>query len=210
MIAVLAAAVLVLAGCGDEPGEPTAPQGTGGQPTAGGAEGGEPTADIGEPTTGQVEAPKVVNPITGWEKFKADPCSMLTNAQASELGFAHKIVQPADQQAEGPLCQWTSAERGSRISLALASNLPRGLADLYRAPDQFAYFEPAEINGHPGVFAGKVDSRDRGHCVLRIGVTDEQVLHLDSGQNLETTYYDRSCEIIQQAAAAALSTMAKG
>lgn len=199
--AALAVTALVLSGCGDgEAGEPT----TGSGPTAGG-----PTADIGPTSSASdVAAPTVSNPIENLDKYKQDPCSMLTKAQATKLGYAADIRRPPDQD-NGPECEWLDKDTNS-FTIVILNDQPQGLTGVYKNKDYFGYFEPVNVAGYPGVFGGAVDDRKDGGCSLGVGVTDQQVINIGGQMNLGSPDRDRPCEVMQQAAEMALKTMSSG
>ncbi|GAA5128195.1 DUF3558 domain-containing protein [Haloechinothrix salitolerans] len=198
--ATLAATATLLTGCGGgETGEPT----TGG-PTAIG-----PTAENG-PTTraSEVTAPTVSDPIEGIDKYKQDPCSMLTKAQATKLGYSAEIKRPPDQD-NGPECEWLDEDTNS-FTIVILNNQPEGMAGVYKNKEYFGYFEPVNVAGYPGVFGGAVDDREDGACSLGVGVTDQQVINIGGQMNLGSPDRNRPCEVMKKAAEMAIKTMRTG
>lgn len=190
---------LLLAGCsgGGATGEPTSGDET------------QPTVDVGPTTTtAQVSAPQVAEPIEGLDKYKQEPCSMLTKMQATKLGYAADIRRPPDQD-HGPECEWLDKDTNS-FTIVILNNQPEGLTGVYRNKENFGYFEPADVAGYPGVFGGAVENRDSGACALNVGVTDEQVINIGGQMNLGSPDRDRPCEVMKQAAEMAINTMRSG
>lgn len=196
--AISLATAMLLAGCSDdEPSNGTTPPI--GTPTGSGP---------GDPSGSPVDAPKVAKPVQNLAKFMSTPCDMLTKEQASQLGHDSKIEsEPSDSQ--GPRCRWRG-ENGTQFSIVLLKNQPLGISGLYRNhqedPEFYAYFEPADFAGFPGVFADAYDGRPDGGCGLAVGVTDQQVISLVS--IVEGS--GDPCAILKPAAEAAVATMSAG
>lgn len=168
-----------------------------------------PTAEVpdGGETGAPTDAPKVANPVQNVDKFKQDPCAMLTKAQAAELGADAKI-EPEPDDRQGPRCRWR-ADDGSRFSITLLKNQPLGIGGLYRNhqddPEFYAYFEPVDIDGFPGALADSYDSRPNGACGLAVGITDQQVISLASSVEGSAD----PCTILTDAAHEAVATMSQ-
>lgn len=195
LLMALMAVSLVAVGCSDEePGTPTPPLDT---PSAGAPSGGG----------GEVDAPKVANPVADVDKFTQAPCDMVTKEQAAELGFDAKIEPEADT-SQGPACDWRN-EANDDFSIVLLKDQPLGISGIYRnhqeLPELDAYFEPIDVAGFPGVFGDSTDRRPNGMCTLTVGVTDQQVI-------VVTNYVKNTdpCEVVKKAAEAAVTTMSKG
>lgn len=196
MSAATSALALLLTGCGGESG----------QPTTGGA---GPTVDVGPTTTApQVSAPQVADPIEGLDKYKQDPCALLSNKQATEIGYAADIRRPPDQ-VNGPECEWHDGASNG-FTIVLLNNQPLGLTGVYRNKSDFGYFEPVKISGYPAVFAGAIDNRNNGACALNVGVTDKQVINIGGRMNLGSPDRAHACQVMKQAAEMALSNMSAG
>lgn len=203
VLGAIMATSLLLAACSDhEPGQPTAPADPGG---------GEPTVGAPSGTKTMPAVPKVANPVTNLKTFQQDPCTMLTKGQAKKLGFAAKIFPDDNLKEFGPACQWQNAH-GDYVSVLLHVDQPLGIGGIYRNHYQttpYAYFEPVDITGFPGVFSAEVDQRPDGSCNMAVGVTDTQIIGLRNRVD-DTPGAGDVCEILKQAAAAAVSTMSKG
>lgn len=206
-LGVLTLATLLLAACSDD--EPSGNGLPNTEPTVD----GEPTVDVptGDPSGVPTDAPKVANPVTNVDKYKSSPCDMLTKQQATDLGFDAKIGREASADL-GPACEWQN-DNGDNISIVLHSKQPLGIAGIYRNkaqfPDQYAYFEPIDLGGFPGVFAAPIDGRADGSCQLAVGVTDQQVIVL-TDQVDDTAGAGDVCDIIKRAGEAAVATMSNG
>lgn len=195
------ASALTLAGCSSEGS---------GQPTTGdpGAN-GEPTVDAGSGTkTPDVTAPEVAKPISNIERYKQDPCKILTKSQATELGYANLIEREKDA-SDGPACRWRDSDT-NEVAIVVLSDQPDGLTGVYRNRDSFDYFEPTEVAGYPGLFAGVVDDRADGGCAMDVGVTDQQVITLSASMLPGTAAAERPCEILKRAGKMAVKTMSAG
>lgn len=199
-VAALAAALLLVAGCsGETPAIPSADPSSD-APTSEMPDGGE--------TGAPGDTPKVANPVQNVDKFKQDPCAILTKAQAAELGADAKIERDPDD-SQGPRCRW-NADDDSFFSITLLKNQPLGIGGLYRNhqedPEFYAYFEPVDIEGFPSVLADSHDSRPNGACALAVGIADQQVMSLVS--SLEGS--GDPCTILTDAAHEAVATMSQG
>ncbi len=194
--AAVAAMTFLLAGCGsnDEGGESTS------------AGNSEPTVDVGPTTTAhQVAAPQVTDPIERLDRYKHAPCSMLTNAQATRLGYAANVRRPPDQD-NGPECEWLDKNTNG-FTIVLLNDQPLGITGVYQNKSDFGYFEPVDVNGYPGVLGGAIDNRGNGACALNVGVTDEQVINIGGRFHLGSPDRDNPCEVMVLAAEMALKTM---
>lgn len=197
------AALLLAAGCSDdEAGTPTGP-------TPAASEQMEPTADVpGMPSEMPDDAPKVEQPIENLDRFMSAPCDALTRSQAAEIGLDDDIQTNLDN-AQGPQCA-LSNEKRDRLTIVFSKNQPLGIAGLYlnkqQSPDFYAYFEPVDIAGHPGVFADVADDRNDGLCAMSVGLTDKQIAAMVIDIKGETD----PCSTLKKAAKAAIQTMKKG
>ncbi len=54
----------------------------------------------------------------------------------------------------------------------------RTLADIYDRRDEMEYFEELTVLDYPAVFAHTSDWREKGHCVLHVGVSDTMVFYV--------------------------------
>lgn len=202
LTALVAASALLLSGCGaDEPGEPT----TGGsEPTN-----GQPTVDVGtESNAPEVTAPTVSRPISSLDRYKQDPCKILTRSQIEQLGYNNTVKRDLNWD-NGPHCDWRDKETNS-VAITVLNDQPQGLTGIYSNKDSFEYFEPTEVAGYPALVAGLIDNRDNGACAMDVGVTDEQVITLTASMLPGTPDAKRPCEVLKRAAKMAVNTMSAG
>ncbi|MGC7093295.1 DUF3558 domain-containing protein [Amycolatopsis lurida] len=204
--AVLAAGAL-LAGCGGgkEGSAGDIPTATvpGGKPPASGSPSGEESPAPGGSTG---SAPKVSSPIDT-EKFTGDVCATLSPAALSELGLGTGTPR---QAATGPSCSWKFTEEDTnRVEIAAQEKNPNGLSDIYDQKDEFGYFEPLEVGGHPAVFASQTDQRASGSCGLYIGLNDQFAafvsVRIGSGPDKS-----QPCPVVEKTAEAMIDTVKGG
>lgn len=132
--------------------------------------------------------PKVPAPLPT-EKLIADPCTALSDADATTLGLA----APGKVNSITPRgCDWQSADpelKANGVTISPIVQNTNGLADTYSMKSSQAYFEETQISGYPAVFAAPSDSRKTGACGLVVGITDQLAVSLaDSivrGENVE-------------------------
>lgn len=155
-------------------------------------------------------APKVENPLDA-SQYQQHPCQMLTVAQLQELNL------PAQgEQRVAPLglaCHWFNQDSGGNVDLQWADRNPRGLSGDYAAhkAGRFAYFiEYPNIEGFPGVASDLSDGRDKGACIVTVGVTDQLEFQAGLGLSLPNIGKKDPCEVAVQVAAMVLKTMKGG
>ncbi|MGH3432478.1 MAG: DUF3558 domain-containing protein [Thermocrispum sp.] len=206
IIGVALAAGLALAGCSDEEsGQPTAAGGPVTAPTGA----GEPTADgpdnPGGGNTG-ADAPKVPDPIPAAviEKFRKDPCALLTSGQMS--GFGYTKAEPKESETTGPGCDWSGDDGGSSMSLPPERIL--GMSGPYSQKHTYKYFEPISVGGYPALFADTYDDRNKGGCGLPVALTDDQLMTTAAQFRPTSPYYQSgACDQLKLAAEAAMETI---
>jgi hypothetical protein len=190
-VALLAGA-FVLTACGGD-SEPTAPTG---QPDV--------TAPTVPSDSAGAEVPTVSDPLDA-AALTSEPCTALTSAQLDELGLTEGETRPNDQ-FEGEACRWKSTEDSlDSVDLTALDNTD-GLAGVYAAKNENAYFEPTDVAGYPAVYSGLVDARDSGACNLWVGVDDETVLHVLTNLGSADSA-DASCGFAADVAEATISTL---
>jgi hypothetical protein len=157
-------------------------------------------------SSGTLAAPRVANPLDVG-KFEQNPCGLLTSAQAVQLAQLTKT----DGSTGGslPICGWADDSYNS-ISFGFVRG--QGLSDVYRTQNsQSGYFKVApDIAGYPAVFSGTTDDRSKGGCQLGIGVSDSEVLTVDSSFTTSSPHYADPCSVTQKAAEAAIATLKGG
>ncbi|OZM72723.1 hypothetical protein CFN78_13960 [Amycolatopsis antarctica] len=198
--AVLASLSLValglLSACGGE---------TAGSPAAGAPTPAESSgSSAAEPDSG---APAVADPIDT-ASFEADPCVALSGAAASGLGL--KDTGRKRSTGGGAACSWDYSEvTTGRLTIIALTRNSKGLGTMYEQKEQLAYFEEAEIAGHPAVYAGPTDDRTQGRCELYVGLSEKLALQaltqIDQGPDKP-----RSCQVAEKLADSAMQTLKGG
>lgn len=194
-VVLVAVVGVVTGGCtGSNPGSPS--------PTSGPS---SASSSRGLPGPG---VPKVGNPLNA-EKFLADPCSVITKAQAAEVaGLTRSEADLAG--VAGPRCEWSDSSRND-VAFAFIVAGGGGLTGVYENSRMgSAYFEPIEVAGYPAVFADVIEQRAEGLCSLAVGVRDDLLLNITSGFDSASPYYANSCPPVKKAAELALATMKGG
>lgn len=121
-------------------------------------------------------APKVPNPVD-ITRFKAAPCTVLTQSQLRTLGITAQ-PEPRPDDPAGPVCEWREGIDGVNTGINFIPNKD-GLSDLYAAKKEgrFQVFEPiAPINGFPAALDLLTDSRSRGDCGYAVGFNDHDAV----------------------------------
>jgi hypothetical protein len=162
---IVVAAAVLLAACdsgptGNPSGSTAAPAATGGQSSAGSTR----------------EAPRVSSPLPTGE-LVTNPCSALSTSQLNQLGIAPPGRASTNQA--GPNCKWVGAANPSNTAaVGVMTANHNGLSDIYAGNEQkkFAYFEPTQVDGYPGVYAESANDRANGFCSVWIGLTDQLVI----------------------------------
>lgn len=205
-VGMVAALILTVAGCSDEAGGNGGVEPTVDLPTAT----GEPTADVagGESTAPPADAPKVANPVQNLNKFMTAPCSMITESQAGKLDYPQ--ATPEKDEGNGPGCEWAH-KSGDDFQITLLKDQPNGIAGIYQInkEDPYAYFEPVDVAGFPGVFHSYDDGRSDGACGLAVGVTDTQIINLVTLHGAGGPGQSDPCGLLKRGAEAAVTTMSK-
>lgn len=157
-------------------------------------------------------APTVENPIDT-AKFEADPCSVATNAQLKNAGFALKQGNPRLDNATGPECEWKFARSGYGVVAAkFVSISDRGLSDIYDQRDttyRALFEEVPSVAGYPAVIHNTLDNRKDGQCFLSVGVRDDQTYDVGALLISDNPDYTNPCKVAQKIAEIAVTTMKK-
>jgi hypothetical protein len=160
---------------------------------------------------GNSEVRKVAKPLD-LVKFEANPCGLVPQAVAAELGFvAPGTVTPKEQAVAGPYCGWINQNNGRNLTVTIpVGNRDAGiggLAGLYAGHEsgQMPFLEKApDVLGYQALFADLQDRRPRGSCNLHVGVSDDLVFSVgDQGY----TGQQDSCDAAQKVAAAVVKTL---
>ncbi|HEY0450405.1 DUF3558 family protein [Actinophytocola sp.] len=181
-MAALAALVLLLAGCANEPaGDPAVTQ---------------PPSASGLPSGYQV--PAIADPLDPG-RFAADPCALLTPGQRTELGLPDTERNELAGTVECLL--HPSGDKVTTVQLQLMTD--RGLADLVAqcrgdsAPAACATWAPSTVERYPAV----LDTG--GQCRLMVGVAEQAVLLVNDEKEPE-------CRRASEIATTALTTLREG
>jgi hypothetical protein len=116
----------------------------------------------------------------------SDPCSILTAAEATQVGL--NSPGKNDSTSTLPGCTWkSSATEVNQVGLTALPQNAGGISDIYTKKTGAAYFEPVDINGYPGVYTDIQDARTQGSCTLWVGITDQLAVsvipNIQSGPN---------------------------
>ncbi|KOV82700.1 DUF3558 domain-containing protein [Nocardia sp. NRRL S-836] len=185
---ISAIAVLLAAGCGGG--------GTAGTPaptptSQSSGSGGDTTAN---------GAPKVKSPLA-WDRYRSDPCSVLTTDQLAALGVPG-VTGKVNPTSPGPSCIWQG--QVSSQSIAPSVGFPTGdggLDYLYEAKDTYKLFQvlPA-VQGYPAVLASAADQRASGNCAMAVGITDSQIVSLTVQISKQAPRYADPCGLLTEIA----------
>jgi hypothetical protein len=160
-LVTLTAAVALLTACTGDP-EPPPP------PTTQTA-----TPPSAVPTTTLPAAPAVKNPLNT-AVFEAEPCRSLTETQQKQFGLDRGKL--TDAAVEGNSCFYRYPDpKTDAVSVTYASKSTNGLSTRYieRSRSIWSFWEPAEIDGYPGVAYDTTDDKnDPGFCHFAVGLTD--------------------------------------
>lgn len=192
----IAAALAVLAGCGGG--------GTTGTPTQ------TPSSTSSSGDTTPNGAPKVKTPLA-YERFEADPCSVLTAAQLETLGLPG-IKGEVNPGTPGKSCIWLGSKTPSKAtpSVVFLQGV-EGLDALYGAKANMELWEPQPpVQGYPAVLNSAADLRKSGQCSLDVGVTDKQVLSFLIQTDKGGTRYSEPCAAVTDFANQVITTMKAG
>jgi hypothetical protein len=130
----------------------------------------DPSPSSSPSSSSSGDGPKVPAPLPT-QALLTDPCSILTAAEATQVGLA----SPGRKRTSGLLgCTWKfSTSEQNDVGLTALPQNTGGISDIYANKPQSVYFEPVDINGYPGVFTDIQDARSQGSCTLWVGVTDQ-------------------------------------
>jgi len=154
-------------------------------------------------------APKVEHPLENTSPFEGDPCSILTAAQAQELGLP--TIGKEKTGALGLDCEWHNPDTRGQVTIGFLTNNDRGLSAFYAENERkpYAYLTPlSNIEGYPAIASDSGDQRPEGICLVQVGVTDQLAFHVDlqlSQANVEKK--KDPCETGAMVAGKALQTM---
>ena len=201
--AMIAVAVVVLAGCSDkQSGTATPATKTGGDNTSTGQ---PPTT----PSSGG--APAVKSPLDA-TKFLPQPCTALSAAALKQLNISKPGEPDTDSsvaKSSGPSCLWSTDDepihRGYDVGFLTGNK--NGLSDTYRGGKKAfpGYFEPTEVSGYPAVFNSLTEDRPGGACNITVGISSS--LAFRAGVQADRDLGTKACDIAKQIAAAVIQTL---
>jgi hypothetical protein len=113
----------------------------------------------------------VANPLK--MKFTLDPCRTLTETQQKNFGVVRSEVTGI-AKVDGSDCFFYLRPRGT-IAVVVAYNDTNGLSMRYaeHVHGAWTYWEPATVDGYPGVAYGSKEPNGQGTCNFAIGITDD-------------------------------------
>jgi len=139
------------------------------------------------------------------ERVSNDPCSVIAEADASAAGLASPGT--VFQTPAGIGCRWQGSKYDTnKIFISPLTSEHTGLSGIYANRAQDKYFEPANIEGYPAVFAAQSDLRSHGTCVLWVAVTDELAVSVNSSI-LDGSSAGDPCPVVQQVATAMIRNL---
>jgi Protein of unknown function (DUF3558) len=150
-------------------------------------------------------APKVPNPVDV-ARFKAAPCTVLTESQLQTLGIT---AQPESRpDVLGGECRWQGGINGVNVQINFIPN-PDGLSGLYKLHKQGRgqVFEPiAPINSFPAALDLPTDSRASGDCSYSVGFNDRDAAFIQIGERPG----GNPCDDVKQVALSVTKTVKAG
>lgn len=156
-------------------------------------------------------APKVKNPVDS-SRFHKDPCSALTPEQVKKLAPTSKPGTYRPDATAGPSCSWVDSESGNNFNVTFGTN-GSGLKTLYQRHEMGAnklQIELPDIQGHPAIIYGIIDSRKTGNCGVAVGLTDDLIMEGGVQLNSNSPHYSDPCGFAKQVADAAMQTVKGG
>ncbi|MDT7729652.1 MAG: hypothetical protein QOI21_6228 [Actinomycetota bacterium] len=165
-----------------------------------------PSSGPSSPTSSKLTAPQVPNPLDV-SKFEQDPCSVLSQTQASQV--ANLTTSRKTDGNVAPICVWSDSDQ-NRVTFGFVPG--DGLSSVYKSQDsQSGYFQVApEVAGYPAVFSGPHDDRNDGRCQIGVGVRDNEVITISATFRNPSPYYADPCSLAVKAAEAAVTTLKGG
>ncbi|WP_181774041.1 DUF3558 domain-containing protein [Amycolatopsis pittospori] len=160
--------------------------------------------------------PKVSTPLTVRDAFLTEPCTVVSQADLSALGYTD-AGRPgggaSGSEGTNPSCGWSMSKQGKGNGLQVligTGNREKGtggLAGFYQAKEtgRMKFVAPGpEVDGYPTVFYGLSDERAEGNCTMAVGVADDLAIG-----TLAKSYQGEqdSCETAQKLASAVIKTL---
>lgn len=155
----------------------------------------EPAAQPPQPATSEAApAVQISNPK---DATAVDPCDILPNQTATELGLLPE-GRPAEEEN---LCRWVSEDRSLYVSFTPLEN--RSIQEYYDNKTAFVDYGELTIAGYPTVRANQGNPAEDGFCDFFLATNDNQVLH---AAGRDSSYTD-PCGLAQKALEAAVSNL---
>jgi hypothetical protein len=194
-IAAGAAALALLAGCGDSGGTTGTPT-TATQPSGTGNGGG---------------APKIENPLDV-KAAESDACGTLTPAQVQAFGLPG-VTGRVNNTAAGGGCVWVGVNTPAKMSPGLAF-LPDGTNLSTILPNKDTTYEAFEqlpaIQGYPAYMALVADLRKSGDCSVLVGVSDVKAILFSFQSEEGSPKFADPCAAVTEFADLAVTTIKAG
>ncbi|HEV7950160.1 MAG TPA: DUF3558 domain-containing protein [Glaciihabitans sp.] len=159
------------------------------------------------PTSSKLTAPQVPNPLDA-SKFEQDPCTVLSQAQASQV--ANLTTSSKADGNVAPICSWADNDHNTVAFGFVPGN--GGLSTVYKNQDnKSGYFKVApDVAGYPAAFFGSHDDRNDGGCQVAVGVSNDEVITISADFRNSSPYYSDPCSMAVKAAEAAMATLKGG
>lgn len=159
------------------------------------------------PTSSKLTAPQVPNPLNV-SKFEQEPCSVLSQAQATQV--ANLTSSSKSEGNVAPICIWMDTDH-NRVTMGFIPG-NGGLATSYKNQDnKYGYFAVApDIGGYPAAFVGPHDDRNAGACLVAVGVSNDEVITVSVSFRDFSPNYATPCPMAVKAAEAAMTTIKAG
>lgn len=105
-------------------------------------------------------------------------------------------------------CIWNVADGATSISVSYPTENRNGLSNVYalNEVEEYAYFEPTDVNGYPAVYAGSADLRDQGDCGLNVGLRNDMAM----GIGIQSRPGNNVCGAAKNVAEAVIQTIKQG
>jgi hypothetical protein len=189
--ALVATALVLVAGCGDS--------GAAGTPTTTSAPQSSPTqSDFGEP--------KVTNPLDT-SSIDTKPCDVATPEQMTTLPGTVKETFSEDTAIKTKDCAWLfDDDRGFSLGSVTAGTAPNGVRTYYKAEANgtLGYFaELPPVKGYPAITFEQGD-KSEGDCTMVVGLRDDAVYVIGSRLREDHPNYGDPCTVSETVAGFAI------
>ncbi|MBB4686400.1 DUF3558 domain-containing protein [Amycolatopsis jiangsuensis] len=170
-----------------------------------------PATSSNAPTSPSSTGPKVPQVTTPLDvtKYEQDPCSALTQTQATQVFNAARSRKNDSNVA--PACDWFDSDNNG-VSLGFLPG-QGGLTTVYgnSSGSSAGYFEAApDVFGYPAAFSDVSDDRKNGACQIFVGVTSDEAFSVSSLLRPSSSSYSDPCSLVTKVAEAAVATIKAG